>query len=196
MPSTLKTPGVYIEEKNAFPNSVIAVETAVPVFIGYTEKAERNGKSLQHIPTRISSFAEYVEYFGGAFHVKFKLVEADTAAKQETFSLSGKQIVLEYNKNNIAYLFNSIRLFYANGGASAYILSIGTYQDKSELEIKPDDFGDTVFELLKKESEPTLVVIPDAIALGELCYKNIYTKVLQHCADTQNRFAILNCPTN
>jgi uncharacterized protein len=192
MPSKLMTPGVYIEEKNAFPSSAVAVETAVPVFIGYTEKAEWNGKSLQNKPIRITSFAEYAERFGGAFNAKFKLAEADPAIKQETFSLGGKQMIVEHNKNNIAYLFNSIRLFYSNGGGPAYILSIDTYNEKSELEIKQDDFGDAVFEILKKEFEPTLVVIPDAIALDDVCYKNIYTKVLQHCADMQSRFGIFD----
>ena len=33
------TPGVYIEEKSAFSNSVVSVATAVPAFIGYTAKA-------------------------------------------------------------------------------------------------------------------------------------------------------------
>lgn len=28
-----KTPGVYIKEKNAFGNSVVVAETAIPVFI-------------------------------------------------------------------------------------------------------------------------------------------------------------------
>mgnify|MGYP006922495377 CR=1 FL=1 len=27
-----KTPGVYIKEKNAFPNSIVEAETAIPVF--------------------------------------------------------------------------------------------------------------------------------------------------------------------
>ena len=35
----MKTPGVYIVEKNAFPNSVVQVATAVPAFVGYTEWA-------------------------------------------------------------------------------------------------------------------------------------------------------------
>ncbi len=169
-----------------------AVETAVPVFIGYTEKAEWNGKSLKNKPTRITSFAEYTERFGGAFHAKFVLIKPDPAAKQETFSLGGKQMIVEHNKNNIAYMFNSIRMFYANGGESAYILSIDTYNGKPELEIKQDDFGDAIFEILKKEFEPTLVVIPDAIALDDVCYKNIYTKVLQHCADMKSRFGIFD----
>lgn len=192
MASKLMTPGVYIEEKNAFPSSAVAVETAVPVFIGYTEKAEWNGKSLGSKPTRITSFAEYTERFGGGFHAKFSLAEPDPNIKQETFSIGGKQMIVKINDKNTSYMFNSIRLFYSNGGGPAYILSLDTYQGKDELEIKQDDFGDGVFEILKKEFEPTLVVIPDAIALGDVCYKNIYTKVLQHCATMQSRFGIFD----
>ena len=38
MAAPMKTPGVYIVEKSAFPNSVVEVATAVPAFIGYTER--------------------------------------------------------------------------------------------------------------------------------------------------------------
>ena len=48
-----KTPGVYIVEENAFPNSVVEVATAVPAFIGVTEKAARGNQDLTGIPTRI-----------------------------------------------------------------------------------------------------------------------------------------------
>ncbi len=40
MATTYKTPGVYIEEIVKFPPSVAQVETAIPAFIGYTEKAK------------------------------------------------------------------------------------------------------------------------------------------------------------
>ena len=53
----IKTPGVFIIEKNAFPNSVVEVATAVPAFVGYTEKAEDRGKPLEGKPWRISSMA-------------------------------------------------------------------------------------------------------------------------------------------
>lgn len=43
MPSTYKTPGVYIEEISKFPPSVAEVETAIPAFVGYTQKAEVRG---------------------------------------------------------------------------------------------------------------------------------------------------------
>lgn len=69
----MKTPGVYLIEKNAFPNSVVEVATAVPAFIGYTEKAVNGTQSLLNKPFRITSFAEYMQYFGGAPDKLFEL---------------------------------------------------------------------------------------------------------------------------
>ena len=65
MATKLATPGVYIEEKSAFGNTVVSVPTAVTAFVGYTEKAERGSKNLTNVPTRISYFSEYNNLFGG-----------------------------------------------------------------------------------------------------------------------------------
>lgn len=62
---TMKTPGVYIVEKSAFPNSVVPVATAVPAFIGHTQIAMNGTKSLLNVPFRITSMLEYNKYFGG-----------------------------------------------------------------------------------------------------------------------------------
>ncbi|MCJ8208321.1 phage tail sheath subtilisin-like domain-containing protein [Mucilaginibacter sp. RS28] len=197
MATTLMTPGVYIEEKNAFPNSAVAVETAVPVFIGYTSVAVRNGKSLLRQPVRITSFAEYIELFGAGFKPKYTIADA-AATDKDAFVIDGKSKVLAIADNNTFYLYNSIRLFYANGGGPAYIVSVGTYGDKPEgFEINAADFIGSAdipsaIDLLINEQEPTLVVIPDAIALGEECYNSIYTTVLLHCAKMQSRFGIFD----
>src|SRR5579862_446847 len=57
--SNIKTPGVYINEINAFPNSVVPVATAVPAFIGYTPQAMYEGKSYANVAQKVSSFAEF-----------------------------------------------------------------------------------------------------------------------------------------
>ena len=72
----MKTPGVYIVEKNAFPNSVVEVETAVPAFIGYTQKADNKGTPLKDQPWRISTLNEYHEYFGFEPPAKFEIIAA------------------------------------------------------------------------------------------------------------------------
>ena len=50
----MKTPGVYIVEKNAFPNSVVEAPTAIPAFIGITEKAMNGSDDLKNKPWKIS----------------------------------------------------------------------------------------------------------------------------------------------
>jgi phage tail sheath protein FI len=66
MAKVLATPGVYIEEKSAFSSSVVPVSTAVPAFIGYTQRATRGNKPLTNVPTRVTSLAEFEEMFGSA----------------------------------------------------------------------------------------------------------------------------------
>jgi len=62
-----KTPGVYIKEKNAFGTSVVEAETAIPAFIGFTEKAKlREDGDLTNVPWKISSMNEFIQYFGEA----------------------------------------------------------------------------------------------------------------------------------
>ncbi|MBL4662484.1 MAG: phage tail sheath family protein [Flavobacteriaceae bacterium] len=64
MSTTMKTPGVYIQELDAFGNSVVPVPTAVPAFIGYTEKTSYNGKSLLNKSVKVTSLAQFLSIFG------------------------------------------------------------------------------------------------------------------------------------
>ena len=67
MATTYKTPGVYINEISTLPASVTQVETAIPAFIGFTEKAEDVvGSDLTDTPKRIKSMVEFQQFFGGA----------------------------------------------------------------------------------------------------------------------------------
>lgn len=59
MPTSYNIPGVYVQEINAFPCSVVAVPTAIAAFIGVTEKSP--GPSFH----QIVSLQEYQQLFGG-----------------------------------------------------------------------------------------------------------------------------------
>jgi phage tail sheath protein FI len=182
----MKTPGVYIVEKNAFPNSVLEVATAVPAFIGYTEKAVNGNKSLQNQPWRISSMAEFRTYFGNAPLPKFTIEESETAANALLFN--GKYYTVK--RQDAFNLYYNMMLFYANAGGPCYIVSVGDYSsdgiDKAKLEAG--------IEPLTKEQEPTMVVIPEAVNLKDAndCYA-LQQAVLNHCGNVmRNRFAILD----
>lgn len=195
---TMKTPGVYIVEKNAFPNSVVQVATAVPVFIGHTEKAENGGKTLLNVPMKITSMAEYFNYFGAAPDPKFKITPkaapAEAAEGEETSeskSVSKKFTLNDFTieQSNTKYnLYFNMLLFYQNGGGPCYILSIGDYK----TDYAPDKFLKGI-DLLLKEQEPTMIVIPELINLGfDDCIK-VQQHSLMHCGEVmQNRISILD----
>ena len=64
--ATYKTPGVYVEEIPKLPPSIAPVDTAVPAFVGYTERATADiTNDLVLKPKRIESMVEYEQFFGG-----------------------------------------------------------------------------------------------------------------------------------
>ena len=184
----MKTPGVYIVEKNAFPSSVVEVATAVPAFIGYTEKADNKGKSLTNQPWRITSMAEFMSYYGNGPAPVFSFAEAAAAATTPpTISLNGKGYMLEQAKGKYL-LYYSMLLFFQNGGGPCYIVSVGSYSD----DIDPDKLKGGV-DLLIKEQEPTIVVIPEAILLKQPDCISVQQHMLDHCGNVmRNRVAILD----
>ncbi|MFZ3018183.1 MAG: phage tail sheath C-terminal domain-containing protein [Gallionella sp.] len=184
----MKTPGVYIVEKSAFPNSVVEVATAVPAFIGYTEKADNKGKSLSNQPWRITSMAEFQNYFGFGPSVQFSLTEAATPpVAPPSISVGGKDYMLEQAQGKYL-LYYSMMLFFQNGGGPCYIVSIGNYGD----DVAMDKLTGGV-DLLVKEQEPTIVVIPDAVLLKQADCISVEQYMLDHCGNVmKNRVAILD----
>jgi len=203
----MKTPGVYIVEKNAFPNSVVEVATAVPVFIGYTEKAVNGGSSLKRKPWRIASMAEYERYFGGAPKPVFSIqaVPAGTQPHQpDMVAALGQEVA--FNLGDRSYLLTraagkaggrflmhqAMRHFFQNGGGTCYIVSVGDYNDDI---VAGDETSGLVGGLapLLKEQEPTMVLVPDAVLLSKADCAIVQAAVLKHCGlDMRNRFAILD----
>lgn len=123
-PNNPQTPGVYTVEKNAFPPSVAQVPTAIPAFVGYTEKAEYQGKSLIKKPTLINSLTEFSNYFGGAPEYKFPInlvTNTEDPTKPPTPDEYDFTIKPHYYKigpaqtNTLFYMYNCLRLFYLNG---------------------------------------------------------------------------------
>lgn len=169
MPTQYKTPGVYIEEIPKFPPSIAAVETAIPAFIGYTEKATRNGESLTNKPTRIESIAEYELLFGGA------------PSQDVTLFLDGDDQFVKAEGNAKLYLYDSLRMFYANGGGNCYILSVGAYGSAASLK---DGLA-----ILEQEDEPTIILCPDAVSLPSVLYE-FQKKALEQCNKLKDRVTL------
>ncbi|WP_317932318.1 phage tail sheath family protein [Halioxenophilus sp. WMMB6] len=189
-----KTPGVYINEISTFPPSVAEVETAIPVFIGYTEKATKTtANDLILKPTEINSLKQYEQYYGGA--------NIEEIAIAITTNSDGSFAVDSFTEPAISYLlYESMRLFFANGGGRCYIVSVGLHQATPAIGNAGDGGSDptTMYGLLdglnivRSEDEPTLIVIPEAVKLINTDYQSLVQAALTQCNDLQDRFGVFD----
>lgn len=188
-----KTPGVYIEEISKFPPSIAEVETAIPAFIGYTEKASKNGVDYTNKAVRIKSLVEYDSIFGGAFDERITAT-IDASGTTETVD----NIALAYTFTYRMYY--SLQLYFANGGGPCYIISVAPYT--SDPSVTAPSISHTLLlggmASLKKEDEPTLIVFPDAISItaGATQFYSLYNDgvngALKQCADLKDRFTLID----
>lgn len=180
--ATYKTPGVYVEEISTIPPSIAEVETAIPVFIGFTEK----GISLT--AKRITSLKEYEDYFGGAEPEKNISVIIDHV------TLNGREIenvvdvTIPTTSKNVMYY--ALQLYYANGGGPCYILPTGRIAPNMTADIKTYTDG---IDASSREDEPTLIVLPDAPCwLPADQYYAVANYAVKECTRLGDRFAIID----
>ncbi|MDX1909703.1 MAG: phage tail sheath subtilisin-like domain-containing protein [Bacteroidia bacterium] len=214
-----KTPGVYLQDTTPPRSATPVLETAVPAFIGYTEKAlDAAGQTLTLVPVRVRDLGEYEQQFGGAFWPESYRVYLDTRRDNQ---------VQRVEIQDRFYLYDSLLHYFDNGGGDCYIVSIGNYADG--LQPPPVAAGPVAdpcaypmsgqpapeqpvyvisewtrfqagLDALVSYDEPTLVLFPDAVRFrrasdGNPDYNSLgqlQQYALAHCARLQDRFAILD----
>ncbi|MEC5164831.1 phage tail sheath protein FI [Flavobacterium sp. PL11] len=192
MPNKYKTPGVYNEEVVNFPPLIIKVETAIPAFIGYTEKAKENiDNDLINIPKRISSLLEFESNYGAAYP------ENSISVNIVDMLLYGSlQRVIHVNppNNPNSFLMHyALQMYFANGGGPCYIIAVETYKDehKNENTITLLSLNNGL-NVLKTGDEPTLILFPDAKSLSKVDFYSLYSNALIQCHEMQDRFTIID----
>jgi phage tail sheath protein FI len=181
-----KTPGVYIEEIPKLPPSIASVETAIPAFIGYTQKAQWKEKDdLLRKPWRIKSMLEYEQYYGEFDPEKTSITVSFTNGGAE---VNGKIDEATRSKFLMHY---SLQMFFANGGGPCWIVSVGNYESTGGL-ILAQDLKDGLAEVAKI-NEVTLLLYPDAINLDTITdYYDVYKEAIDQCVELQDRFVIMD----
>jgi phage tail sheath protein FI len=176
--TSIKTPGVYINEIPSFPPSVAQVATAIPAFLGYTRNTVIDGDSIVNKPIRITSLVEYESIFGARLET-FSAVVGTDGTNDSITTLPAAPTVL-YR------LYYAMQLYFANGGGPCYIVSIGA--DTATAAFADFDAG---LSAIAKEDEPTLLVFPDAHLLGTVNeYYDVYQAALAQCEHLADRFTI------
>jgi hypothetical protein len=89
-------------------------------------------------------------------------------------------------------MYDSLRLFYANGGGDCYIVSVGTYDAAGKT---ADDFTGTNrgIKTLEKVDEPTILVFPDnsLLTTGNDFY-SVYEAALEQCNNLMDRVGLFH----
>jgi phage tail sheath protein FI len=180
--ATYKTPGVFIEEIPTLGSSVAGVPTAVTGFAGYTEKAILlDGTSALMLPVRITSLMEYQQIFGGPFNEQFTVTLTGTVPTPTTIAVAPTTTLSNY------ILFYQVQMFYANGGGTCYIVSVGNYP--APISVTDLKTGVDKFEQI---DEITLLVTPESVFLSPTDRNTVNTEMVSQCAKLQDRFAVLD----
>lgn len=185
---SVRTPGVYIDEVPKFPPSIAAVETAIPAFIGYTQFDSYNGVDLICKPFLIESLVDFELVFGGSPPLVIENVDLDASNNVKTFKMTSPY-----------YLYDSMRMYFKNGGGKCFVLTLGKYPTSFS---NSDFIGDSskgvtkALGELEKQDEPTLILFPDGVNLSSLELGSLYATALIQCEKYKDRFLIADVKIN
>jgi uncharacterized protein len=193
MSKLYKTPGDYIEEISKLPPSVAAAETAIPAFIGYTQKAGKlQVDDLLYTPTRIGSLPEYEQYYGTKVPETINIsIDDELTNANDTTTLDSRKLSTKtsFLKNNMHY---HLQLYFANGGGPCYIVSTGRPKqllNKRELKKGLDE--------VYQYAEPTLIIFPDGVNLSKATdLYQLYNDALMQAYELGDRFVIMDINHN
>lgn len=176
-----------MQEISLFPPSVAEVETAIPAFIGYTQKAEKKGESLRNKPTRISSLLEYHTWFGGAHDI----TKVDVVVDQDNnYAVDSIKIDKRF------YLYDAIRLFFDNGGGNCYIVSVGDYKATVQNGNDADPVANPGLKVglkaVEKYDEPTMLIFPDAVLMADTDLFSLQQAALAQANKLQDRVGVFD----
>jgi len=189
-----RTPGVYVREKKVFGRAIVTNDTAVPIFIGYTQKPITDNTN-QSLPTEVPG--EKIKKPKKADEEKKPSVQRINSLREYVNKFGGGYYHQDEKEDKIFYLYESIKLYFANDGGACYIVSIGDYTNKK---VSQDDLNEGLKELTKIP-QGNLVLCPDAVSLSMQEKGTFYEALLTECTpDTAkrgfvNKFAVLDAGT-
>lgn len=173
----VNTPGVYIRETNNFAPSIVGVSTAIPVFVGFTEIVPIGD-------TLITSMLDFVSVFGKPYSTIYAV------------NLNSTEIITaDFN----FYLYDSMELYFRNGGGPCYVISAGEYAASST---SYKDGIQAAIAKIENIEDATIVVVPDlhlkregSNELSLPDYGNLASEVLNVCGSEKDKFALFDYHT-
>jgi phage tail sheath protein FI len=171
----LKTPGVYVQEVATLPPSVAEVSTAIPAFIGRTERGTE--------AARITSLLEYQRLFGAVERSNYR-VQIETAGPGELGAMTLNRVAEDAQTT----LFYALTHYFTNGGGPCWIVPLGGAGTVKEQYLAG-------LARVEQEDEPTIILFPEAADALEIAdYGELAQAALAQCNRLKDRFVVLDVP--
>lgn len=187
----------FREESPHLPPVIEGVETALPAFIGYTERAtDQQPDDLRNVPKRLESLAEFERYFGQSpdesrsLRVEIRQTTRTAGRPYDPADVATTQVTAEVDgaARSGYRLADALRLFFANGGGPCVVVSVGEYRQR--ITVPGLRRG---LESVGTRDDVTLLLFPDSAALPLAGYRTLHDAALAQCAQ-RGRFLLLDVP--
>ncbi|MFJ5780278.1 phage tail sheath family protein [Streptomyces sp. NPDC093094] len=195
--SSVQAPGVYVKEVPSGVRQIVGVGTSIPAFLGYTKAPDMDAaagltEAERQVPTLIRSWQEFASGYG-VKEIAEEIAEAtDPVAKR----------ALE----RCLPLAEAVYGFFANGGASCYVVGFTSPQKAvSVQDLKGDAGARTGLAGLEAVHDVAMVAVPSLwdmttnatasqAAPDEAEGISRMAAVAKHCTEQGDRLAILDPP--
>ncbi|MGZ4157443.1 MAG: phage tail sheath C-terminal domain-containing protein, partial [Bacteroidia bacterium] len=122
------------------------------------------------------------QFFGGPFNEQFKAVLRGVSPSPTSISVSPVTSLSQF------ILFYQVQMFYANGGGTCYIVSVGSYTGPSKTAL---DFSNAI-DTFEQIDEITILSAPESVFFNAGGRQTINVEMAKQCAKLQDRFALVD----
>jgi uncharacterized protein len=182
MITKLATPGVYVDEVPMLPPSVAEVESAIPAFVGYTEKAVYGF----NVPMKVTSMDDFTALFGGGPNED----ETKVSVEVDKVTVGGVEqykVMLDITAISKNILWYAMKHFFDNGGGTCYVVSVAAFKDPDKDELIAG------IKTLEDFDEPTMLLCPEASRLADSATSNaVMQKMIQQAVLLKDRIALVD----
>ena len=154
------------------------VDGAIPVFIGYTESRSFVCGLDTMKAIEVHSIVDFEKHFGKG--PQFQLESIQLIQHKQSTGMDCHDV--ELSEASIFYLYETVKLYFKNGGERCYVISIGEYSEPflKEVFYKGIDCAVAV-------TEADFICLPDASRLAKLNRVEDFTDVQRYCLNRVNR---------